>query len=69
MKATGIVRRIDEGVIISLRLKSKENQRVSLILSKFQNIFSIFVGSDISILHKKRGGSHVGASWKRSLQA
>lgn len=24
MKATGIVRRIDEGVIISLRLKSKE---------------------------------------------
>ena len=26
---------------------------VSLILSKFQNIFAIFVGSDISILHKK----------------
>ena len=30
---------------------------VSLILSKFQNIFAIFVGSDISILHKKGGQS------------
>ena len=30
---------------------------VSLIWSKFQNIFAIFVGSDISILHKKGGQS------------
>ena len=41
MKATGIVRRIDEGVIISLRLKSKENQRVSLILSKLSSETSV----------------------------
>ena len=34
MKATGIVRRIDAGVIISLRSKTEENQGVPLILSK-----------------------------------
>ena len=36
-----IVRRRDEGVIISLRLKSKENQRVSLILSKLSSETSV----------------------------
>jgi hypothetical protein len=34
MKATGVVRRIDERVIISLRQEIEENQGVPLILSK-----------------------------------
>jgi hypothetical protein len=34
MKATGIVRRIDERVIISLRQETEGNQGVPLILSK-----------------------------------
>lgn len=34
MKATGIVRRIDECVILGLRQETEENQRVPLILSQ-----------------------------------
>ena len=34
MKATGIVRRIDECVILELRQETEENQRVLLILSQ-----------------------------------
>ena len=34
MKATGIVRRIDECVILTLRQGTKENQGILLILSQ-----------------------------------
>jgi len=38
MKATGIVRRIDDYVIIRTRSENLENTGVSLILSNFANI-------------------------------
>ena len=56
MKATGIVRRIDDLVIIGARSESLENTGVSLILSNFSNKVKASCMTAVSCIRVLKGG-------------
>ena len=83
MKATGIVRRIDDlgRVVIpkeirrTMRIREGDTLEIytdkdgGVIFKKYSRTYSPYLLAPTFRYSIKKGGSHVGASWKRSLQA